>query len=90
MVGKEAKAEFERDGVRAVREHLEQGSYWEGKKQQVPKHSCISACVSIDIILPAGRPLPTELVERGDSVTELEPGDANTAFIAALLSAYGT
>ena len=37
MLGKKAKAEFERDGVRAVREHVEQGSYWEGKKQQAIK-----------------------------------------------------
>jgi hypothetical protein len=35
MVGKKAKAEFERDGVRAVREKVEQGSYWEGKNSRL-------------------------------------------------------
>jgi hypothetical protein len=34
MVGKKARVEFERDGARAVREKVKQGSYWEGEKQQ--------------------------------------------------------
>jgi hypothetical protein len=37
MVGKGTKAEFEREGVKAVRKQVEQGSYWEGKKQQAIK-----------------------------------------------------
>jgi hypothetical protein len=37
MVGERVKKEFERDGVEAVREQVEQGSYWEGKKQQAIK-----------------------------------------------------
>ena len=34
MVGKRAKADFERAGVEAVREQVKQGDYWEGEKQQ--------------------------------------------------------
>jgi hypothetical protein len=33
MVGERTKAEFEHEGVEAVRKHVEQGDYWEGKKQ---------------------------------------------------------
>jgi hypothetical protein len=33
MVGARTKAEFEQEGVEAVREHVEKGDYWEGKKQ---------------------------------------------------------
>jgi hypothetical protein len=34
MVGRLTKAEFERDGVEAVRRKVQQGDYWEGEKQQ--------------------------------------------------------
>ena len=34
MVGKRAKADFERAGVEAVRRQVKQGDYWEGEKQQ--------------------------------------------------------
>lgn len=37
MVGERVKAEFERDGVEAVHNQLEQDTYWEGKKQQAIK-----------------------------------------------------
>jgi len=37
MVGKRAKADFERAGVEAVREQVKQGDYWEGEKQQAIK-----------------------------------------------------
>ena len=33
MVGERTKEEFERAGVEAVRQQVEQGAYWEGKKQ---------------------------------------------------------
>jgi hypothetical protein len=33
MVGERTRQEFERDGVEAVRRQVEQGGYWEGKKQ---------------------------------------------------------
>ena len=37
MVGKQIKAEFARDGVKAVREKVKQGDYWEGEKQNAIK-----------------------------------------------------
>ena len=37
MLGKKAKADFERAGVEAVREQVKQGDYWEGEKQQAIK-----------------------------------------------------
>jgi hypothetical protein len=37
MVGERTRQEFERDGVEAVRQQVEQGAYWEGKKQQAIK-----------------------------------------------------
>jgi hypothetical protein len=33
MVGERTKAEFDHEGLEAVRKHVEQGDYWEGKKQ---------------------------------------------------------
>jgi hypothetical protein len=37
MVGKITKAEFEREGIKSVREHVKSGDYWEGKKQAAIK-----------------------------------------------------
>jgi hypothetical protein len=33
MVGERTRQEFEREGVEAVRKQVEQGGYWEGKRQ---------------------------------------------------------